>query len=506
MNDKELISLIKTNNERDTLEYKENFEDAAKIGEYISALGNAALFYSKPNAYMIWGVNNKSREIVGTKFDEHRDYTTKKNQMPLITYLEKFTDPHINIKWEDHLIDGKKVIVLNIDVSSVIKPIKFSGKKYIKVGTSNSSLEEFPEKERVIWKNFESSKFELEFAKTGISYTDLLNFLDVNMYMEKLFKDPTLNINNFSSDQIIDFLIHDKIIVISDSKQKIFNITNLGAYVLAKNMPKDFPNLYKKTLRITKYDGDHKYDKSTFDGKGKLGIVISFSNIIKLIMSKIPHTEDYSNPTRRDVPLFPQLAIRELVANALVHQDFTISGNRPMVEIYNSKIVITNPGTPLIDPYRFLDFQPRSRNDELADLLGKFNIVESRGTGIDKVVHELEINNLPGFKIETQSNQSTVITLDMSKKFDELTTTEKNMTIYWNSCINYVDNKSIDNKTLRSRFKVDSKYNSKISTALKNAQNANLIKPYDPDGGRKFKKYIPFWGMNVLEQNSQKNN
>ena len=68
--------------------------------------------------------------------------------------------------------------------------------------------------------------------------------------------------------------------------------------------------------------------------------------------------------------MFPPLAIRELVANALIHQDFFVTGAGPMVEIFDDRIEVTNPGEPLVDTQRFLDAAARvSKRSRLASLM-----------------------------------------------------------------------------------------------------------------------------------------
>ena len=86
------------------------------------------------------------------------------------------------------------------------------------------------------------------------------------------------------------------------------------------------------------------------------------------------------------VPVYPELAIRELVANALIHQDLSITGSGPMVEIFDDRIEITNPGVPLVETSRMLDSPPRSRNEGLASLMRRMGSCEERGSGVDKVV------------------------------------------------------------------------------------------------------------------------
>lgn len=486
LTDESLRALILQNDESEILDYKENFEQSKQIGEYVSALGNSALMLHSPVAYLIWGVHDKTKKLVGTKFDPGMKVSSK-NKMPFKTYLEQYLRPHINLYWDEHKINGKRIVALIIDVSRVDQPISFSGKRFIRVGTSKKSLSEFPEKERQIWEAFESNKFELNIAKEDLSYDELSHLINLDVYRDNLGLPDV-------ADLICDSMLNDHLIYKHGSR---FDITNLGAYTLALNM-NNFPALTRRTIRITQYAGNQKLDEAVYDQQGQLGIIVAFENILKQIMVRMPYRESYIAGTRKDVPMFPEIAIRELVANALVHQDFTLTGMYPSVEIFKNKIVISNPGHPLIEPARFLDSQPISRNDELANLMQKFKLVESRGTGIDKVVNALEINQLPALDISVPDGRSTVITIRSKKPFKDLTVTERNNSIYWNACLKYVADEQISNKSIRDSFGLTSRDSSMVSKAISNAVEANLIKAYDPNLGKKFSKYIPFWGKDVL--------
>lgn len=462
--------------------------DKQQIGEYISALGNSALMIHYSEAYLIWGVRDVSKEIVGTDIKPYLEKAPKGN-MPFTTYLEQFLDPKINLIWEEHSLKDKRVLLLIIDVSHVNRPIKFHGQGFIRVGTSKKALAEYPEKERLIWKSFESTRFESQIAKPSVTTEEIFNLLDLKLF------SSLMSIPYSDHEAIIESLINKRLITKAGNN---YDITNLGAYTFAQNMD-IFPTLRKRTIRITKYNGNNKLDNATFDEQGRLGIVISFKNIIDNILRFIPYKEEYSNGVRKDVPEFPKIAIRELVANALVHQDFTITGMNPSVEIFDNRLVITNPGIPLIAADRFLDFPPISRNKDLSELMQLFNIVEARGTGIDKVVNSLEQNELPALDIKVQGI-FTSITLRKKKRFADMTVTERNQSIYWNACLRYVEDEQISNKSLRDRFKLSTRDSSLISKAISNAVQANLIKPYDPNLSKKFMKYIPYWGVDVLNK------
>jgi predicted HTH transcriptional regulator len=197
---------------------------------------------------------------------------------------------------------------------------------------------------------------------------------------------------------------------------------------------------------------------------------------------------------RREVPLYPELAIRELVANALIHQDFTIRGTGPLVEIFDDRIEITNPGKPLIDTLRFLDEPPQSRNESLAKLMRRLNICEERGTGIDKVISQVELFQLPAPEFRVTESH-TIAILYAPQKLTEMEKADKTRACYQHACLQYVSNAAMTNTTLRKRFGIEEQNYSIASRIIADTISAGLIKPHDPAStSRKLAKYLPYWG------------
>lgn len=490
---KELELFISDNEESELIEYKTNLNDGHLIGKYISALANASLIAHEHFSYLIWGIEDKTKKPVGTSFDPEKEKVKsnkgkKTKGMPLITFLEKMIDPRLQLRWEYFKTESGLVIIsLIIDTRFVSRPVKFLDDRYVRSGSSLCSLDAFPEKERELWRSFDSNKFELQFAKQDLRIEEIGQLIDINFYKEKCLSADA------SSDETIESLIADKIIVPSGEN---FNITNLGAYTLALDLTK-FPTVLSRTIRITRYEGNRAIDNAIFDQSGTRGIAISFENIIKNIMRLIPYYEDYNDGIREDIPVFPEISIRELVANALVHQDFTLRGSRPLIEIFNNRIEISNPGIPIIPIPRFLDFKPQSRNEELANLLGKFHIVESRGTGIDKVIDSLEGAGLPAPDISEQDKLSTVIKLKTKTSYNQLSSTERINIIYWHACLNEVEGKKITNSSIRERFSLNKNKGNEISKLIIQALEEKLIKIYDPKVGSRSREYIPFWAKGL---------
>ena len=142
---------------------------------------------------------------------------------------------------------------------------------------------------------------------------------------------------------------------------------------------------------------------------------------MKFINDLLPSNEVIGQAFRDNVTMYPEIAIRELVANAIIHQDFSERGTGPMVEIYSDRVEISNPGLPLITPNRFID-EYQSRNEDLAGIMRRFRICEEKGSGIDKVISSIEMFQLPAIDIQIQEKHTKVILYsylkfsDMDKK------------------------------------------------------------------------------------------
>lgn len=105
---------------------------------------------------------------------------------------------------------------------------------------------------------------------------------------------------------------------------------------------------------------------------------------------------------------FPDIAIREVVANALIHQDFTIGGASVMIEIYSDRVEVSNLGAPVVSVERFIDGY-QSRNERLADLTRRMGICEEKSSGIDKVVSAAEPCQLPAPEFWVGHRRTSVI-------------------------------------------------------------------------------------------------
>ena len=480
------IKYLISQEESEILEFKHNNEDPERIGRYVSALANSSALCRKQFSYLIWGVTDK-KEIVGTLFSPKTKKV--KEGEPFISWLERLLDPKIIINFEEYDIDGFRIVVLTIQMT-VSRPVAFKGERYIRSGSSIKNLAIYPEKERQLWRSFEARSFEREFALTNCSVDEVFSLLDTDVYVEMVEE-----LQNSTKEEILVAMQKDYII---EKSLSMYNITNLGAYTFAKDLNK-FEKLKSKAIRIIRYNGNNKANTLS-DKIAERGVAVGFENLLMYIRHFLPLSEEiYESSGRRfEQTDYPPIVVREAIANQIVHQDFSIVGSRPVVEIFDNRVEITNPGAPLNEANRLLDLPPISRNEELANLFKKIGLVESRGSGIDKIVITLEEENLPAPDISSKGD-NTVLTLYERKKLIDMNDKERINAIYYHAAILFVENDYLTNYSVRKRFGLSDKQSSLASKVISLAVQSKLIKPYNEEAGNKFMQYIPFWGKSYNE-------
>lgn len=471
--------LLKQPNETEWLEFKHNNDDKEMIGEYISALSNSAALNSKTNAYMIWGVDDATHKILGTTFKP--SVTTKGNEA-LENWLLRLLTPKIDFKFYEVTIDEKEVVLLEIAPAN-INPVTFSGVEYIRLNSHKKKLKELPEKERELWRVFDRVPFEKQIAVDNIDDSEVLNYLEYTKYFELLNLPLPEN-----RQAILESLINDDLIKKTDNGK--YSITNLGAILFAKNL-NSFSNLKRKAIRVIQYKDNTKFE-TIKEREGNKGYAVGFEGLIDYINNILPSNEVIKQAFRENIRMYPELSIREIVANAIIHQDFFQTGSSVMIEIFSNRFEVTNPGRPLVDTDRFLDSPPKSRNEALASFMRRIGICEERGSGVDKIVMQSEIYQLPAPIFET-TNEHTVAILFAHKELKDMDKSDKTRACYQHASLRYIQRDYMTNTSLRERFAIDKKNISMVSKIINETLKEEKIFIYDESVGTKARKYIPWW-------------
>lgn len=331
-------------------------------------MSNAAAYHSEEKAYFIWGINDETHEIVGTTFNQYRDY----NKEPYQNYLARNLSPSIGFEFEELKLDGKRVVVLTIPAAKNI-PTAFNESRYIRIGSSKANLKDYPEREKKLFRLLDQGIDTIE--NTPAQYQKLS--------FRKLF-------GYFGSKGIVlrEETFEDNLgLRTSDGEY------NLMAQLLSDNshMP----------LRVSIFTGSTKgsnlYSVREF---GNNCLLYTLDELLRYgdVLNIIQADERNRVVERKDVPLFDDKAFREAIINAILHNAW-VEGNEPMVTVYSDRIEIMSRGT--LAPKQTMEgfYLGRSIpvNKKLSEIFIQLHISEKSGRGVPKIV---EIYGREAFKFE----------------------------------------------------------------------------------------------------------
>ena len=474
--------LLATPAETASVEFKESNSAPDLIGRYISALANAAALEEEHFGYLVWGVRDSDHALVGTSFDPD---SVVRNGRPLAFWLAQRLTPDVAFRFQAVQHPGGRVVLLTIPAATS-SPVDFDRTAYLRIGSTTPRLADYPDRQRALWRKLQPFLWESGIAASFLTEDEVLARIDYPSYFD-LTDQPLPN----NRHGIVAHLSQDRIIGADVGGR--WNITHLGAILFAKRLDQFDPRIARKAVRFTAYDGPsradtviHRYDEPRGYGTG-------FVSLVDYIDRLIPKHEQIGKAFRTEHPKFPPVAIRELVANALIHQDMTITGSGPSVELFSNRLEITNPGMPLISPNRFIDAPPRSRNEALAAFMRRMKLCEEQGTGIDKVVAAVERQQMPppDFRVGNGRIEATRAILFAQVRFAEMMVQERVRACYQHAVLKFLERGALTNASLRQRFGLTGRESAKVTQVIRLARDRGLIQPADPAHLRS--GYLPFW-------------
>lgn len=485
MDDLELLirELVRVPVETEWLEFKLNKAEPELIGKAISALANVCVLCNRDEAYMVWGIEDKTHEIVGTRFRWRSAKGGGENSNEdIVPWLQRSLSANVAFKFEEVKIDGKLVTILIIKKAIEI-PVQYKKIEYIRVGSYTKELIGCQQEQKDLWTKLRFTNFESLVCRADVTPECVLKLLDYGTFLELLYDGQY-----YSSEAIIHYLEENGLVKKQDNG--LYAVTYLGAILFAKDISK-FEHVSRKAVRVIQFKGQGKLE-TIKDFTLTLGYAAGFKELMTHLNAILPSNEVIEQSFRKTISVYPPIAVREAVANALIHQDFLVRGTGTVIEIYADRIEITNPGKPLIQIERIIDNPPKTRNEKLAALMRRMRMCEESGTGWDKIVAFCEVWQLPAPKIETYA-ESTKVILYAHVEWRKMTVEDKLRTCYLHACLRQVMGEYMTNSSLRKRLGLPDSASSRISKLIKDAIDANLIKILDPHTAPKHVKYVPYW-------------
>lgn len=471
--------MCKQPNESGWVEFKRNNWSPQMIGEDISALANSAVLADRSHAYMIWGVDDATHEIVGTTV---RLKSEKKGNQELENWLRYLLSRNADFEFYSVDVDGKHVEMIVLSRAEGL-PVTFEKVDYIRSGSYTKKLVEFPSLQAQLWDKLRHNQFEDACSRNGLTGKMALRLLSYEAYFS-LLRIPLPD----ETEQIVHYMLEEGFLARQDDG--LFAITNLGAILLAKKLS-EFPRLGRKAIRVVQYDKHNRLTilkEETFDE----GYATGLEKVVKYVNTLLPSREAPDEVVLRTVSTFPLPAIRESIANAVIHQDFYITGAGPVVELFENRVEVTNPGVPLVDVMRIIDNPPKSRNEKLASVMRRMGMCEELGRGWDRMVLSCESQNLSAPRINVYQ-ESTRVSLFAYLDFVNIQPDDRVWSTYLHACIKYIEGGALSNSSLRARFGLSATSSGMVSRLIKDVQGKKLIKPVDPETAPRYMRYIPGW-------------
>lgn len=348
-----IMELISSESEQEWYEFKENWFRPDELGEYVSAISNAAAFHYQEEGYFIWGINDATHEIVGTTFSQYCNH----NSEPYQNYLARNLSPSINFRFEDIEIGGKKVVVLIIPAASEL-PTSYKEKRYIRIGSSKTSLRNYPKRE-----------------------IHLFRILDGRV---NTIETMTSEYQNLTFNKLFGYYGSRGIVLRSETFEKNLKLkTKDGNYNVLAQLLSDNSHI---PMRVSIFEGTTKASRLLSVREfGNNCLLYTLDSLLLYgdTLNLIQTDETERNVERKEVSLFDGEAYREAVVNAVLH-NYWVGLNEPMISVFSDRIEILSRGS--LAPAQTVDgfFRGESVpvNEKLSEIFLQLHISEKSGRGV----------------------------------------------------------------------------------------------------------------------------
>ena len=374
---KEQISSIKKENRY--LEFKSNYQDAQKLGKYISALSNGACLDRQDFAYLYFGINDETLDAEGTTFDPLRTKAIGNQDLEL--YLRQYISPKINFSIDTFLYENKTRMVVFKIPAAVNEPTCFMGKSYIRVDSHITELSPYVEWTRTIY----NSKIDWT---AEIIEEATINDLDPDAIdlARKGFKQRYPDLAK-DVDMWSDTTFLDKAKLTQDGK-----ITRAALLLVGREEKAYLLNHISQLVWKCFQEGEIFGDIYT----------IPYIKTTSKLLNRIRNYRFKIYPSNSLVPAevwkYDTESILEGLHNCIAHQDYVL-GERIVVTEDKDKLTFENAGgfyEGNYEQYILGEKTPKSyRNPFLVKAMVNIKMIDTQGYGIHKLFMKQKERYLP---------------------------------------------------------------------------------------------------------------
>jgi len=375
MNTGGLIALIDRlrglSSETEWFEFKSNHCESQRLGEYLSALSNSAALAHQQRGYLVFGIDDTTHAVTSTTFDP---YTAKgKGNQDLLPWLAAGLRP--NVGFENHIVDHPdgRLVVFEV-FPARDQPVAFYGVSHIRVGSSLTILDRYPEKARALW------MLGQDWSAKEITNATLADLdPDAVAYARTQFgiKHPG-QVTEMAGWDDATFLNKARIL-----KQSA--VTNTALLLLGRSEAAALlsPEVAKISW-VLKDDENREQDYEHFGPP----FLLAGDRLLKRIRNLMVRSLPSGTLFPQEFSQYDPWVIREALHNCIAHQDYSLHARVVVVE-FPDRIILTNAGDFLAGDVETVIRQdvPQAiyRNPFLADAMVELNMIDTQGGGIKRM-------------------------------------------------------------------------------------------------------------------------
>jgi ATP-dependent DNA helicase RecG len=367
--------------ETEWFDFKRNRCEPQVLGQYLSALANSACLANQPRGYLVFGIDDATHAVVGTRFDP---YSTKgKGNQDLLPWLAAGLRP--NTGFGAHAVEHPDGRVVLCEIGSARgEPVSFQGTPYVRVGSSKTELRNHPEKARALWTR--GSDWSAEVCAAA-SLADLDPDAVAKAREQFVVKHPGQTAEVAGWD---DRTFLNKARVLKQGA-----VTNAALLLLGR--PESATLLSPAVAKISWIlkDGDNReLDYEHFGPP----FLLAGDRVLKRIRNLIVRALPSGTLFPQEITQYDPWVIREALHNAIAHQDYRRHGRIVVVE-FPDRVLVTNVGDFLPGDVETVIRQdaPQAlyRNPFLADAMVELNLIDTQGGGIKRMFETQRRRSFP---------------------------------------------------------------------------------------------------------------
>ncbi len=381
-------SLVSYSSEQTWFEFKRNCADPMRIGKYLSGLSNAALLSNQPFGYLVIGIDDETHEIVGTDFQPQEQKTLGKNKGEmLLHWLQRgLSESLVAFDVFDVTICERHVCLFEVEAAK-LRPTKFEGEGYCRIGSSLMNLRQNVALERELFNHLAADWSERTIPGVGLEAVDqdALSFAKLQ-YAEK-YKDASF------ADKILKW---DDWTFLEKAKLAIDGKLTFAAIVLIGKEESEHlisPSIARITWTLRTADGTIR-DYAHFKPPMLLAVDRVYAKIRNLTLREMPEGTLFPRTIRQ----YDHWVVREALHNCIAHQDYQKCASIEVSEC-SDHLEFCNvgsfaPGT--IEEALKSRVRPRHYpNRQLVDAMVELKMIDTVGMGIQTMFSKQRDRAMP---------------------------------------------------------------------------------------------------------------